>query len=242
MKLKKEYGDALAFLEDCQHIFKMKGMLLEHSEEVQVRKPAEVELYIGAKCVARLNVETVYVSAKDGKFQVGVELQEDWEKVLSEAQAQIESGKSGKAKQWGKDSESLYHAIAQMNTHEKIQLALRGGRQERKLLLKDTHHAVHPYVLKNPRITPEEVTQVIRMTTITGDMMHTISSNTEWMQNRGIRFAMIKSPKAPLNIIQKYITRLNDQELLQIAKSEHVRENVSKLAKRALASRGKPIR
>src|SRR5205085_12379679 len=48
-------------------------------------------------------------------------------------------------------------AAAQANFAERLQLAKTGGREERMKLLRDPGKLLHVHVLKNPRITLEEV-------------------------------------------------------------------------------------
>jgi seryl-tRNA(Sec) selenium transferase len=73
-------------------------------------------------------------------------------------------------------------------------------------------------------------------------MIHTIAGNSEWMSNSSVRTAIVKNPKTPMNIVQKHIGGLSEYDLIQLAKSEHVKDGVSKFAKRTLASRGKSIK
>jgi len=108
--------------------------------------------------------------------------------------------------------------------------------------LKDTHYQIHTFVLKNPKITSDEVAHIARMATVTGDMIKAIVQNNEWMSNAAVRLAIVKNPKTPLPIVEKHLPKVNELDLMQIAKSDGVRESVSRLAMKILQSRGKTVR
>jgi len=215
--------------------------MLEVSEAVDVRHPAEISFAIEGREVAKLEGETVYAAPAGDKFNVGVELRGEWARSLESLLVRFQANPEEKGV-WGKDAESIQHAIKEMPMPEKIQLAIKGGAAERRILMKDTHYAMHPYVLKNPRITQDEVAQFARMGTLTADMIGTISNTSEWMKNPAIRLAIIKNPKTPLPVVNKHIAKLGDGDLMALAKSENVRDGVSKAARRVLGTRGKTIR
>jgi hypothetical protein len=242
VELKKEYASRQEFVAEAEAVKTSGGLLLSSPAEVAHRASVKVVLMVADKKVAEAQAEAVYVAPAGTGYQVGVELKGEWLKMLEEAIARIPKEKEGGATPWGKDSESLFHAVSKMDTPAKIQLALKGGREERRLLMKDSHYMVHPFILKNPKITSEEVAQFSRMAGLTGEMIKTISETSEWMSNPAVRSAIVKNPKTPANIVQKHIGGLTDQDLLQMSKSENVRDAVVKMARRVLAGRGRSVR
>ena len=213
------------------------GLLLVVSESVEVREPVKVLLRIAKKRTITMEAEVVYAAPYEDGFQVGVEFRGDWEQQL----VGLKRLSNERDRAWGKDSESVQKEIENLPVHEKIQIALKGGREERRVLMKTQHHMVHSHLLRNPRITSEEIASFARMPSLKGDMILTISNNPEWMNNDSIRASIVKNPKTPANIVQKYIGKLRDQELLQIAKMGRVRDIVARMAKKILAQRGKPV-
>jgi hypothetical protein len=240
--LQKDYETGQEFLADYETTLKLGGLMLETPESVEVRQPLKVIVRVEARDIAELEAEAVYTAPTERGHQVGLEFKGNWAETLEKAHGAMSSGDGERAQRWGKDSGSVYHQVQNMTPHEKIQLALRGGREERRVLMKDSQYSVHAYVLKNPKITTEEVAKIAQITSLTSEMIKTITMNHEWMQNRNIRLAIVKNPKTPATIVQKHIGRLSDNELLQIAKSENVRKHISAMARRMLSSRGKRIR
>ncbi len=240
--LKKEYENFDQLAQEFDSILSQAGMLLPTTEEIQMRSLVQVDICVEGTKLVEIEGEVVYARPVEERFEVGLEFRGEWRGALDQAKEKAEKLKGGAEGLWGKDSDSIFHRVKKMTTPEKIQLALKGGREERRVLMKDTHYMVHGFVLRNPRITLEEVAQISRMPVVTGEMIQFITSNSDWMNHQGIRFSIVKNPKTPGHILQKHVGKLNNQELLQLARSEHVRNTVSTLAKRTLASRGKPIR
>ncbi len=240
MKLKADFASADAFEVAVGETLKTGGMMIFVPTDPPARSAAEIAVTAEGISIVELKGEVVYSAPTPTGFQVGLQLQGDWFPTLKTAfEKFVEDRKNGK---WGMDSESVFHTISKMTTPEKVQLAVKGNREERRVLMKDTHYMVHPYVLKNPRITIEEVATISRMPSITADMILTIAGTSEWMGNHGVRMAILKNPKTPMPIVQKHMGSLNDTELTTIAKSDGVRDGVSRLAKRILASHGKVVK
>ncbi len=240
-KLFKKYVSREDFVDDYEATLKNGGLMLEVHENIPPRDPVEIDLQVETKNLGTLPGEAVFVPDGEPPYQVGIELRGEWKDLLEEWVEKL-SDSDTKRKKWGTDSESLQHVVKDMETHEKVQLAIKGNKAERQILMKDQHYMVHQYVLKNPRITPDEIAQFARKPSLSGEMVQTIVGNREWMQNMTVKLAMIKNPKTPANIVQKHIGSLRDNDLMKLAKSENVRDAVSKAAIRVLASRGKVVR
>ncbi len=136
------------------------------------------------------------------------------------------------------DEISLRHQLEKMALTEKLRIALTGGRDARNLLMQDHNPMIHQYVLRNPRISTDEVTKIAENPKIAQELLICISKNTNWMKNSSIRYALTKNPKTPLPIANQLISRLTIEQLTRLAKSDAVRGTIAKAAKRTLAQRG----
>src|SRR5262249_22476192 len=59
--------------------------------------------------------------------------------------------------------QSVYKKILTLNTAQKAILAMKGGREERQILIRDSNKIVAPSVLKNGRLTEAEVESIAGM-------------------------------------------------------------------------------
>lgn len=239
--LTKDYADREAFAAERAAGLDQGGLLVQDAVAPELRGKVRVVLTVGGRHPTTLEATVVYVSPPPAPFSIGLELAGDWKRGLADLadRAPEEPGKEGAA--WGRDAESVHHRIGQMSTVEKVQLAVRAGREERRILMKDAHHQAHVYLLKNPKITTDEVAQMCKSHNITPDMLIDVSQNLEWMRNATIRLSVIKNPKTPSTVVKKHIQTLNDNDLYALARSDSVRESVSRMARNVLAQKGKKI-
>jgi hypothetical protein len=137
------------------------------------------------------------------------------------------------------DEQNIYKIVAQLNMGQKLKLALSGNKSARSLLIKDSNRMISMAVLKNPRITEEEV-QKLALTKGTNDeMLRQIARNKEWVKSYGIRIGMLTNPKTPLAISLKLLDTVYEKELHSVAKSKNVPSALASAARRKLDAKGK---
>lgn len=145
-----------------------------------------------------------------------------------EEKAAIEAGK-----------ESLYKKVQHLNVSEKIKLALLGNKEARDILLKDSNKLVSSTVLKNPRITEDEVTKVVNSRSISDDILRQVAGNKEWLKKYPIKLGMATNPKTPLTIAMRLLNQLNEKDVHHLAKSKNVSSALSSAAKKIVIQKGK---
>ncbi len=128
----------------------------------------------------------------------------------------------------------IYQKILAMNTADKIKLAFTGGKTERGLLINDANKVVSNAVLKNPRITVGEITQVVNSKTASDEVLRLIARNKEWVKNKNVQFGLITNPKTPLPIAMRFLDHLDKRALAKIAKSKNVSSVLSSNALRKM--------
>lgn len=137
------------------------------------------------------------------------------------------------------DEQNIYKLIATLNTGQKLKLALSGNKSARDLLIKDSNKVISMAVLKNPRITEEEVQKVTLTKGTNDDMLRQISRNKEWVKSYGIRVGMLTNPKTPLTVSLKLLDTVYERDLQAIAKSKNVPNTLASAARRKLEAKGK---
>ena len=134
------------------------------------------------------------------------------------------------------ESATLYDRIRTMTAAEKMQLALKGDRSARLLLLKDMNKVIHTFVVQNPKITLDEVRYVAGYRQANPDALKYISEQREWMINPGVVAALVCNPKTPAIIALKLLEKLPMGELRRLAKSDNVPRAVQLAARRKVTS------
>jgi hypothetical protein len=131
---------------------------------------------------------------------------------------------------------SLYGQILTMGIAEKIKLALRGNKDARSILIRDTNKLIRRLVLQNPRVTDPEVIAVARNRTADDELLRIVAERREWMRNYQVRLALATNPKTPLVVALKQVATLAERDLRLIAKSKNVPAGVAVQARRLLAT------
>lgn len=135
------------------------------------------------------------------------------------------------------DEQNLYKAVSSMTMGQKLKLALCGNKAARELLVKDPNKIISVAVLKNPRVTEEEVQKVTASKGTSDDLLRQISRNKEWMKSHTIRVGMLSNPKTPLAISLKLLDTVFEKDLQTIAKSKNVSSALSSAARRRLEAK-----
>ena len=137
------------------------------------------------------------------------------------------------------DEQNIYKIVALLNMGQKLKLALSGNKTARSLLIKDANKMISMAVLKNPRITEEEVQKVALTKGTNDEMLRQIARNKEWVKSYGIRVGMLTNPKTPLTVSLKLLDSVYEKDLQGIAKSKNVPNTLASAARRKLDAKGK---
>ncbi len=134
---------------------------------------------------------------------------------------------------------SLYAQIVHMTIAEKIKLALRGNKDARSILIRDTNKLIRRLVLLNPRMSDGEVVAVARNRSADEELLRLITEKREWIRNYQVRLALATNPKTPLVLALKQLGSLGERDLRQIAKSRNVSQTVAAQARRLIMASGR---
>lgn len=132
---------------------------------------------------------------------------------------------------------SPIHHIKELNVSQRMRLAMKAGRTERQILLRDTSPQVLLGLLANPRIESKEVLEVVKSNFATGAIMKRVTANRSWAQNLEIRSAVVRSPKTPTPLALRLIDTLSTPDLGALGKSGAAREEIRKAALRLYLKR-----
>jgi len=177
---------------------------------------------------AELDARVVHVA--DG--QVGLALYDaaDARQRLDPLFARVR-GETGDERTTG----NLRLRITRMSSLEKQDLALTGDRLERMALIKDSNKALHTLVLKNRKITAEEVRMLAAFRNANPQALQKIATNRDWVRDGRIVTALVGNPKTPPQVAVRLLDRLPTAELRRLARATDVPPAIAKAARRKLA-------
>jgi hypothetical protein len=129
---------------------------------------------------------------------------------------------------------NLAARISLMTTSQKLKLALRGNRETRTILIRDTSVMVQRFLVENPRLTDDEIVSIAKSRTIVSEVLAKIARNREWMRNYLVRHALVNNPRTPIGISIGLVSTLQERDLRTLAKSHSVQSAVAATARRIL--------
>jgi hypothetical protein len=132
---------------------------------------------------------------------------------------------------------SAYKRILTLNTAQKAILAMKGGREERIILVRDTNKVVCLSVLKNPRMTDGEVESIASMRNVSDEILRNVGINREWSKNYTVVINLVRNPRTPPSISTNFVSRLNSKDLKVVGGDRNVPEIIRRMAKRTFELR-----
>jgi len=126
--------------------------------------------------------------------------------------------------------ETLMQKVAHMNVVQRLTLALKGGRTERMLLIRDPNKLVQRCVLQSPRLTDTEVEAFASMTNLTGEILRSISLTRVFMKNYSVVRNLVNNPKTPLDVSLHLFPRLTATDLVKLTANKNVPETLRSAA------------
>lgn len=116
------------------------------------------------------------------------------------------------------ETSTLWERLRALTPPQKILLAPRADRVTRALLLQDSDPQVLFALLRNPRLTLDEVVRAAKSSFLSFQAVELILKTGPWMANLDVRLALVHNPKTPLPFALRILPTLPDHEVRAIAK------------------------
>jgi hypothetical protein len=133
----------------------------------------------------------------------------------------------------GDKKQSMWSILLKMTISEKVQLAFKGDKTVRMILVRDRNRIVASAAIRNPRISESEVEAIAGMRNVEEEILRIIGHRRDWTSKYPIAVALAKNPKAPIGVVVPLINRLTLRDLKGLKDdkgvSEAVRANARKL-------------
>lgn len=223
--------------EELQHEFETNlsagGLFLSSTE--RLAEMSTIQLNLRLTEGGSFTTSATVVRFFEGAFAVSIDAnpQEILSCLTARPKPPDEQDKSAGGKPAG-----VWDRIRAMPYPEKIILAGKADRSERAVLIQDNDPQLLYYLLKNPRITTEEVLRIARMTSISAAVADQIAKTSQWSSNQEIRSALVNNPRTPTPLALKLLPTLPEPEIRHIAKSTGVSQALKQAALRIVISRG----
>src|SRR4051794_12956238 len=128
--------------------------------------------------------------------------------------------------------------LASLSVLERMKLAMKGTREQRSQLVRDSNKLVSAAVLSSPKVNEAEIEAFTKMGNVSEDVLRIIGQNRAWTKSYGIILGLCRHPKTPPALAMTFAQRLSEKDLKAISTDRNAKEGLRLLAKKMI-SKGK---
>jgi len=132
---------------------------------------------------------------------------------------------------------SLIRRVMMMTVKDRIKLGMKGDREARSILIRDSNKVVAQAVIHNPRITDQEIENIAAMRTVSDEVLRVIALNRAWARSYPIILNLARNPRTPIPTAINILPRIHTKDLQHISQNRNVSEAVRRQAYRLTATR-----
>ena len=135
---------------------------------------------------------------------------------------------------------SVLQKIARLDVKGRVQLAVRGSKEERGILVRDGTKLVALAVLQSPKISDGEVEKFAAQKNVLEALLRGITMHRRFMKNYVIMRNLCSNPRAPVDVSMGLVKNLMVQDLKNLSGNKDVSETIRKMAMRAFKQKVEP--
>jgi hypothetical protein len=205
------------------------GLFFQTAAQLTEFTPIQLTLKLSGG--GQMTIAATVVRAMGGALAVSIETKAAviWTTLTARIAEESQSAPRSEVNSWDK--------IRNLSRVEKLLLAPKADRSERQVLLQDNDAQVIFSLLKNPRISTEEVLRIARSPMLSSIAAELISKTTIWASNSEIRAALVHNARTPTPLALKLLPTLPEPDIRQIAKSSAVSQTLKQAALRIVINR-----
>lgn len=132
---------------------------------------------------------------------------------------------------------AIWTRLQFMTVAQKVQLAFRGDRMIRMLLVRDRNKLICASVMRNPRMSEQEVEAIAGMRNVDEEVLRLLGNRRDWTSKYNIMLTLCRNPKAPIGVVLPFVNRLTLRDLKGLKDDKGVQQVIREMAKKAYLNR-----
>ncbi len=128
--------------------------------------------------------------------------------------------------------DSTLQKISKLNIQGRIALAMRGSKEERSILIRDSTKLVALAVLDSPKVSDGEVEKFALQKNVLESVLRTIPMKRKFAKNYSIMRNLVFNPRTPLDVSLGLMKTLLVHDLKNLSGNKEVSDTIRKLALR----------
>ena len=173
-----------------------------------------------------LHEHATEIATEETKSYELTDLTEDEKKELQTKELHTEAPKSKEDQK----RMSPLQRISQLTVGERVQLAMKGSREERYILIRDGSKVVSAAVLESPKLTDQEIETFAAMKNVQESVLRGIAGKRKFMKLYPVMRALTANPRCPLDVTLPIMKSLLVQDLRNLSMNKNVPDTVKKVA------------
>ena len=122
----------------------------------------------------------------------------------------------------GKERLSVLQKIGSLSIAQRMALAMKGTREERAILIRDSNKIVAVAVLSSPKLTETEVESIAKMASLSDEILRIIANTRAWIKSYAVVAALVNNPKTPVAISMNLLARLTEKDLRMVSTNRNI--------------------
>jgi len=137
---------------------------------------------------------------------------------------------------------SSFQKISRLTVGERVQLAMRGTKDERSILVRDGSKVVSSAVLNSPKLSEQEVETFAAMKNVQEGVLREIARNRKFMKNYAVVRSLVNNPRSPLDLSLTLVKNLLLMDLKALSMNKNVPETLRKIALKSFKEKSEASR
>jgi len=125
---------------------------------------------------------------------------------------------------------STLQRIAMLGVSARVQLAMKGSREERFILIRDGCKVVALAVLESPKLAENEVEVLAAMRNVQESVLRGITLKRKFMKSYAVVKALVNNPRVPMDISLTLLPHLLLNDLKVLVANKNIPDTIRKLA------------
>jgi hypothetical protein len=135
---------------------------------------------------------------------------------------------------------SALQKISKLDIKGRIQLAMKGSKEERSILIRDSTKLVALAVLESPKITDGEVEKFASQKNVLEAVLRQIPMKRRFVKNYGVVRNLVGNPRTPLDVSLGLMKNLLTADLKNLSGNKEVSDTIRKLATKMFKQKSDP--
>ena len=131
----------------------------------------------------------------------------------------------------------VFQRVALMSIKERVMLAIKGTREARMILVRDPNRIVAGAVLRNPRLTDNEIESIASFKSVPEDVLRRIGQNRAWSRSYVVIHNLVRNSRTPIATSLGFVNRIQLRDLRALSQNKNVPDVIRQTANRLYLKR-----